>query len=83
MKKSSLTFFNQDGGEIRTFGNEKDKEGKHLGCERIRLMSIGLLCLFHFYLWQVVGELGLVLPCLSLRFVLMDNEELCAQNLNI
>jgi len=23
MKKSSLTFFNQDGGEVRTFGNEK------------------------------------------------------------
>jgi len=39
MKKSSLTVFNQDGGEVRTFGNEKDEEGKHLGDERIRPMS--------------------------------------------
>jgi len=39
LKKSSLTFFNQDGGEVRTFGNEKDKEGKHLGDERIKPMS--------------------------------------------
>jgi len=39
MKKASLTFFNQDGGEVRTFGNEKDKEGKHLGGERRRPMS--------------------------------------------
>ena len=39
MKKSFLTFLNQDGGEIGTLGNEKDKEGKHLGGERIRPMS--------------------------------------------
>jgi len=26
MKKSSVTFFNQDGGEVGTFGNEKDKK---------------------------------------------------------
>jgi len=39
MRKSSLTFFNQDGGEVRTFGNENEKEGKHLGGERIKPMS--------------------------------------------
>ena len=39
MKKSFLRFFKQDGGEVRTFGNEKDKEGKHLGDERTRPMS--------------------------------------------
>ena len=39
MKKSYLTFFNQDGGEVRTFGNKKEKEGKHRGGERIRPMS--------------------------------------------
>jgi len=30
MKKSSLTFFNQVGVEIGTFGNEKDKEEEYL-----------------------------------------------------
>jgi len=51
MKKATLTFFNQDGGEVRTFGNEKDKEGKHVGGERIRPMSTwpSLPCHFHFW----------------------------------
>ena len=53
MNKSSLTFFNQDGGEVRTFGNEKDKEGKHLGCESIRPMSTWPSLSFSFLL--VVG----------------------------
>ena len=46
--KSSLTLLNQDGGEIETLGNEKDKEGKHLGGERIRLMSTWLSLSFSF-----------------------------------
>jgi len=29
-EKSSLTFFNQDGGKVRTFGYEKDKEEEYL-----------------------------------------------------
>jgi len=53
MNKSSLTIFNQDGGEVRTFGNEKYKEGKHLGCGRITPMSIWPSLSFSFLL--VVG----------------------------
>ena len=62
MKKSSLTFLNQDGGEVRTFGNEKDKEGKHLGWESIRPMSIWPSLSFSFLL--VVG--GWVRSCFTL-----------------
>jgi len=53
MNKPSLTFFNEDGGEVGTLGNEKDKEGKHLGGERIRPMSIWPSLSFSFLL--VVG----------------------------
>ena len=49
MKKSSLTFFNQDGVEVGTLGNEKDKEEYLGGVARVnksdlvdKVLSLGL-----------------------------------------
>ena len=47
-EKSSLTFFNQDGGEVRTFGNEKIRKENTLEVKDKTHVNLAFFVFFMF-----------------------------------